>query len=116
MTELRIEGPIADLRRIAVVGGAHFTSHFFQLVLPPLFPALHAGLGLSYSELGLLMTMFFTASALAQVVAGFVVDRVGPHLVLPAGMAVLASAIFGIGLVSLYPGMLLQAILAGLGT
>ena len=36
-------GDVGDARVIAVVGAVHFTSHFFQLVLPPLFPLLRIG-------------------------------------------------------------------------
>ncbi|MBV8567154.1 MAG: MFS transporter [Methylobacteriaceae bacterium] len=115
MTDLTIGRPLVDLRVIALVGGAHFTSHFFQLALSPLFPAMHAALGLSYSELGLLVTMFFSASAISQVVAGFVVDRFGPHFVLPAGMAMLAGAVAAIGAAPSYGLMLVLSVLAGLG-
>ena len=38
-------GDVGDARVIAVVGAVHFTSHFFQLVLPPLFPLLRDELG-----------------------------------------------------------------------
>ncbi|MCK7492865.1 MAG: hypothetical protein MZW92_16100 [Comamonadaceae bacterium] len=44
--------PAATTRTIALVGLAHGTSHFFHLLLPPLFPAFIRDFGLSYSELG----------------------------------------------------------------
>ena len=37
-----------DARTIGVVGVAHATSHFFHLLLPPLFPAFIQEFGLSY--------------------------------------------------------------------
>lgn len=115
MSDLIIEQPARDLRVIGVVGGAHFTSHFYQLVLSPLFPAMHATLGLSYGQLGLIMTVFFTTSGFGQVAAGFLVDRLGPQLVLPAGVALLAGAVAGMGMVSHYTSLLLLAACAGLG-
>ena len=45
---------------MGVVGVAHATSHFFHLLLPPLFPAFIEAFGLSYSQLGLLMSVFWT--------------------------------------------------------
>jgi len=36
-----------DARTIGVVGVAHATSHFFHLLLPPLFPAFIQEFGLS---------------------------------------------------------------------
>lgn len=66
-----------DARIIGLVGGAHMISHFLQLVLPPLFPIIRAELGYSWTELGLLVTVFFIASGVFQTVAGFVIDRYG---------------------------------------
>jgi FSR family fosmidomycin resistance protein-like MFS transporter len=115
MSQLTLELPQRDARVIGVVGAAHFTSHFFQLVLPPLFPLMRDSLGLSFTELGLVLTIFFTASGLAQVAAGFAVDRFGPHVVLPAGVAMLAGGIMLIGIAPSYWMMLLAAIVAGIG-
>lgn len=104
-----------DLRIISVIGAAHFTSHFFQLVLPPLFPLMRASLGVSYTELGLLMAVFFAASGIFQVGAGVVVDRFGAHLVLPAGMALLSGSIMAMGLAPSTWMLFVLAALAGAG-
>src|SRR5450631_1457289 len=106
MSDAAIDQTRGDLRIVGVIGVAHFTSHFFQLALPPLFPAIHDGLSLSYGQLGFLVSAFFTASAFGQIAAGFVVDRYGPQLMLPAGMALLAGSIGAIGVVPSYPLML----------
>ena len=66
MSDLVLAKPSTDLRIMSVVGGAHFTSHFFQLVLPPLFPLMRESLGVTYTELGLLMAMFFAGSGLFE--------------------------------------------------
>jgi MFS family permease len=97
---------------MSVVGAAHFTSHFFQLVLPPLFPLMRESLGVTYTELGLLMAVFFAGSGLFQILAGFVVDRVGAHVVLPAGMALLAGSIM---LMAFAPSLWMLYVLALLG-
>lgn len=115
MTDIAIAKPAADLRIISVVGGAHFTSHFFQLVLPPLFPLMRADLGVSYTELGLLMSAFFAGSGVFQIGAGFVVDRIGAHLVLPAGMALLAGSIMLMGLAPDMWMLFALALLGGIG-
>src|SRR5690606_3310812 len=52
----------ADARVIGLVATAHGVSHFFQLLLAPLFPWIRAELGLSYAELGALMAIFFIVS------------------------------------------------------
>ena len=71
-----------DVRIIGLVGSAHFFSHFFQLVLPPLFPILKVELGVPYVALGLVMGVFFAASGIGQTVSGFLVDRWGAARVL----------------------------------
>jgi hypothetical protein len=76
-----------DAEVIGLVGLAHGTSHFYHLMLPPLFPWLMREFALSFTEAGLLMTVFFTVSGVGQALAGFVVDRVGARPVLFFGIA-----------------------------
>ena len=40
-----------DFRVISLVSAAHFVSHYYNLVLPPLFPLVRAEFGVSYVEL-----------------------------------------------------------------
>ena len=74
-----------DAHVIGVVGAAHFTSHFFHLALPPLFPLLREDLGLPYVALGLIVAVFYAASGVGQTAAGFLVDRFGALPVLRDG-------------------------------
>lgn len=104
-----------DLRVIALIGTAHFTSHFFQLVLPPLFPLMKDDLGASYVGLGLLVSLFYAASGTGQLAAGFLVDRLGARPVLLAGTALLVLAVGAVGLAPWYVVLLPLAVLAGLG-
>ena len=104
-----------DAHVIGVVGAVHFTSHFFHLALPPLFPLLRDELGVSYTALGLVVAFFYAASGLGQTAAGFLVDRFGARPVLLAGMLLLAGAIGGAGLVTSYWMLLAVALVAGLG-
>lgn len=104
-----------DARTIGLIGLAHGTSHFGQLLLPPLFPAFIGEFGVGYSELGLVVTLFFVISGFGQALAGFVVDRVGARPVLYAALglfalsALVASTAQGLG------GLMLAAALAGAG-
>ena len=45
-----------DARIISLVCAAHFVSHFYILVLPPLFPFVRDFYSVSYTELGLALT------------------------------------------------------------
>ncbi|MCC7548255.1 MAG: MFS transporter [Burkholderiales bacterium] len=104
-----------DAQVILIVGIAHATSHFFHLLLVPLFPWLRQAFGLSYAELGLLMSIFFVVSGTGQALAGFVVDRVGGWRVLLVGLGLLALAAFGLAMSRNYAMLALFAAVAGLG-
>lgn len=104
-----------DLRTISLVGVAHGTSHFFHMLLPPLFPVFKETFGLSYAELGLLVTLFFAISGVGQALAGFLVDRIGARPVLIAALACFVAAAMSAALAQGYGGLMLAAALAGLG-
>jgi MFS family permease len=104
-----------ETRTVAVVSVAHGCSHFFHLIIAPLFPWLKAHFGLSYAELGLLMTVFFVVSGLGQAAAGFVVDRIGAVPVLLASLATFVLAALTLAAAPSYPVLMLGCMLAGLG-
>lgn len=108
-------GPNREVETISLVGLAHGTSHFFHLLLPPLFPMLAADYGFSYAELGLLVTVFFVISGVGQALAGFLVDRVGAWPVLLTAMVCFALAALAAAGAQGYAGFMLAAALAGVG-
>jgi len=105
----------SDARVIALVGVAHGTSHFYHLILAALFPWLKPAFGLSYAELGLLLTVFFIVSGVGQALAGFVVDRVGARRVLFFGMAMLGVSALVLSVAGSYAALMTGALLAGVG-
>ena len=107
--------PRADFTVIGLVGLAHGTSHFFHMLLPPLFPAFIRDFGLSYSQLGLVVTLFFLISGVGQALSGFLVDRVGARPVLLSALACFVLAGLAAAAAQGYSGLLLAAALAGLG-
>jgi MFS family permease len=82
-----------DVRLIAGVSAAHFVSHYYILVLPPLFAFVRADYGVSYTELGLVLTVFNAVSAVLQTPAGFLVDRSNARLILASGLLIGALAL-----------------------
>jgi MFS family permease len=104
-----------DREVIALVGLAHGTSHFFHLMLPPLFPWLMRDFSLSYTDVGLLTTTFFVISGIGQALAGFVVDRVGGWRVLCFGVGMLALSGLVLSVATSYSWLMLSATFAGLG-
>ncbi|RZS56578.1 MFS transporter [Sphaerotilus mobilis] len=104
-----------DARTIGLVGLVHGTSHFFHLLLPPLFPHFMREFGLSYSQLGLLVTVFFVISGVGQALSGFLVDRIGARPALMGALACfVAAALLAAGAEG-YGGLLLASAMAGLG-
>jgi len=82
-----------DVRLITGVSAAHFVSHYYILVLPPVFAFIRADYGVSYTELGLALTVFNVVSALLQTPAGFLVDRFNVRLILVAGLLIGAASL-----------------------
>mgnify|MGYP001174152659 CR=1 FL=1 len=105
----------ADARVIGCVGVAHLVSHFFQLLLPPLLPWVKVEFGLSFAALGFVMTVLFVVSGITQMIAGFVVDRLGPGLTLAVGLACFVAAALVLAGATGYPMLLAGAALSGVG-
>ena len=105
----------SDVRVIALISLAHGSSHFFHLILPPMFPWLKDAFALSYAELGLLMSVFFLISCVAQAASGFLVDRIGARPVLFGGIGLLILAALVYSQSNGYAMLLLGAVIAGCG-
>lgn len=107
--------PHRDIGTIALIGFAHGVSHFFHLLLPPLFPWLMRDFGLSFSGIGATMTVFFVVSGVGQALAGFLVDHLGAARVLGGGIACFLLAALLLAFADGYPMLVVVAALAGLG-
>jgi FSR family fosmidomycin resistance protein-like MFS transporter len=104
-----------DALVITLVGIAHGISHFFHMILAPLFPWIKEAFSLSYAELGLLMTVFFIISGIGQALAGFVVDKLGARPVLFFGIGCLSVSALVLSGAQNYAMLLVGSMLAGLG-
>jgi MFS family permease len=82
-----------DAKVIALVAVAHFMSHVHGMLLPPILGQVKEAFGVSYTQIALAITAFNIASALLQTPAGFLVDRIGPRLMLTGGLIVSSAAI-----------------------
>jgi len=104
-----------DATVIGLVSLAHASSHFSHLLLPLMFPKFIEAFGFSYSELGLLMSVFFVVSGVGQASAGFLVDRLGARPVMYFALAALASACMAASFAQSYGGLMVAAALFGVG-
>jgi MFS transporter, FSR family, fosmidomycin resistance protein len=84
-----------------LVGGvcfAHLVSHYYMLMLAPLFLLIKADYGVSYTELSLALTVFNVVSAVLQTPVGFLVDRIGARVTLIGGLLLGSGAVAVAGL------------------
>jgi MFS transporter, FSR family, fosmidomycin resistance protein len=105
----------ADASTISVVGFAHGTSHFFHLMIPPLFPFFMSEFGMGYASVGTLMTIFFVVSGVGQAMAGIWVDRFGSFRVLLAGVGLLTLSGVLVAVAPNFGGLMFAAFVAGCG-
>ncbi|MGB6102679.1 MAG: MFS transporter [Pusillimonas sp.] len=104
-----------DWKIIGLIGSAHASSHFFQLVFPTLYLSLAHEYGYDFVKLGLLATVFFLVSCLGQASSGFVVDRIGPAPVLRFGLSCFVLSGVLIAVSNGYLVLLLAAVIGGIG-
>ena len=103
-----------NFKVIGLVSTGHFVSHFYMLLIPPLFPLLRTEFGVGYTELGLAIAAFSLITGLTQAPIGFLVDRIGARKILIAGLALESLAFICIGLWPSYWMLVAMMALAGL--
>src|SRR6202167_5204990 len=105
----------AESRLIAAVCAAHMMSHYYMLMLAPLFAFIRSDFNVSYTELALALTVFNVVSGVFQTPIGFIVDRFGARMVLIAGLALSSIAYAVAGIVDSYWVFIAMYGVAGLG-
>ncbi|WP_373797726.1 MFS transporter, partial [Achromobacter insuavis] len=104
-----------DWQIILLIGVAHASSHFFQLVLPSLYVSLGNEFGLDFARLGLLVSTFYVVSGIGQASSGFVVDRIGARPVLWFGLSCFVLSGLLIGSATGYTMLMAAAVVGGIG-
>ncbi|CAN5597697.1 MFS transporter [soil metagenome] len=92
---------LRDAKVISIVAVAHFVSHVYIMLLPPIFLLVKDHFGVGYTEIALALTAYNVMSALLQTPAGFLVDRIGGRIMLTLGLILSGIAIF---VAALLPG------------
>jgi len=105
----------AEFRTIFSVSVAHFVSHYYGLLLPPLFAFVRSDYGVGYTELGLALAAFNIVSAAFQTPAGFLVDRLGARTILIGGLLLGACGFAIVAAVNSFWVLVAMFAVAGLG-
>ena len=80
--------PSKNTKVLGLISVGHFCSHFYFMVLPPLFPLLRDVYGVGFTELGLAIMVFSLTNALTAAPIGVLVDRYGASKILVVGLAI----------------------------
>ena len=86
ITEILTPARASETKLVAGVCLAHLVSHYYMMLLAPLFLFIRADYGVSYTELGLALTAFNVVSAVLQTPVGFFIDRTGARINLIGGL------------------------------
>ena len=105
----------SDARLVSTVSAAHFVSHYYIMLLPPLFAFVREDYGVSYTELGLALTAFNIVTGALQTPAGFLVDWLGARMLLIAGLLFGGVAFAAAGLIHSFWVLVAMFGLAGVG-
>src|SRR4029077_1901685 len=104
-----------DIRVISLIGVAHGVSHYYQLAFATMLLIVRQEAGLSFTDVGLLMAIFYGVSGAAQTAAGFAVDRFGARPILAGVLAVIGCALALISVAHSFAGFAAIAVIGGLG-
>lgn len=102
-------------RVLLVAAALHTCNDAFFAVMFPLLPFIAAELGLSYAEVGLVKSLYSGSSAVLQLPAGLLGERLGEYLLLAWGNAWVAAGLLGFAAATSLPLLLVAAVVAGLG-
>ena len=107
--------PSRDVRVISLIGVAHGTSHYYQLAFVTMLLIVRDAAGLSFTEVGLLGSLFYGVSGVGQTAAGFAVDRFGARPILAGGLAALGLMLGFFSVAHSFVAFAAIAVLGGLG-
>jgi len=116
---LAAENPAAarhPLRELWLITIGHGLTHWYPATFYLLLPLIGAELGLTYSQIGLIMTCQYIASAVANVPGGVLVDTVGRKgLLMAISLFWVGFPYLLIGFTHSYPMLLVCIALVGFG-
>jgi len=108
--------PQSPFRVVWLVTAGHMMTHWYPATFYLLLPLIGAGLGLSFSQIGSVLTCQFIAGALSNLPGGMLVDTVGRKgLLMAAALCWVGVPYFAMGFAHSYWMLLVCAALVGIG-
>ena len=104
-----------DATVIGLISFAHGMSHFYQLLLAPLFPFIKDELGVSYAALGFLVALFYTLSGCSSRSPGSWWTATARAACCWAGVSFFVASTLVMGFSTNYAMLALGAALGGIG-
>ncbi len=101
-------------RTVLLLTLAHFSHHVLTALLTPLLPFIRDDLGLSYTQVGVVLAAFNLSYGFGQIPAGRLADRIGARIVLTAGIAGVGAAGLLLGFSSGYALILASLVVMGI--
>lgn len=98
----------------AIFNYAHFTNDMSLTLIIPLLPLVKAGLGLSYTQSGLLITALNVTSGVSQLPMGWLGDRINRGTLIAIGLLGVSLTTLAVGLSPAYYPMLLVLVVMGI--
>jgi MFS family permease len=112
--QARLGAPQREVKVTGLICTGHFFSHFYLLLLPPIFPLLRDVYRVGFIELGLTIAACSITTGVTQVPVGFLVDRYSARAILIAGIFLESVAIALIGVFPTYGALVALMVAVGL--
>ncbi|MGF7159621.1 MFS family permease [Rhodoligotrophos appendicifer] len=103
-----------EWRIVGNISAAHFVSHYYILVLPPLMPFLNRDLGIGITQLAIALSLFNLVTTVFQTPAGIIGDRIDRFWMLIAALLLGAASFAFFALVPTYWALLAAFAVGGL--
>lgn len=103
-----------EIKVTGLISFGHFMSHFYFMVLPPLYLTLQSEFQVSYAVLALPMALYALAAGVTQTPVGFMVDRIGARRLLILGSGIQGLSIAAIGLTETFWQLTLLYMVTGI--
>lgn len=105
-----------ESRRVLAFGSAmHVWNDLYLALMVPLLPFIKEDLGLSFTEVGLLRSVFSGATAVLQIPAGILAETTGEFWLLVLGNVWVGMGLVGMAISSSFAALLALSFLGGLG-